>query len=108
MSDNLRPLGSLALAAAAVYLVYKATRVAEGTVKAIGSAQEAITSGLYSLFGPDEREFGDWLYFTVSFPDGQKHAIGRSLVDNTGKFQYQNVWYRILDDAQGTHHAFPL
>jgi hypothetical protein len=45
------------------------------------------------------------LYYTVTFPDGVRHAIQASTVSKTGGFTYAGRAYQMFDDAKGYHFA---
>lgn len=62
--------------------------VASAGATAYTSARDAVASGLYNWFGPEEK-FGDNTFFTVTFPNGQRHSIPKSSVSNQGVFRNQ-------------------
>lgn len=102
--ETIATLGALGLVA---YLISRIESYTEGGKKVLNSLQDALSSGLYELFGPDEN-FGDSLFYNIGFPDGTRHAIGASLVDAQGKFQYNGVWYRMLKGKDGMRYAAKL
>jgi hypothetical protein len=60
---------------------------------ALASLGESIGSGLFSVFG--QKPAGPSTYYTVSFPDGSKHAIGDTSVDPSGQFTYSGLRYQL-------------
>lgn len=100
--DNKFVWGAAALLAVA--LVYSLKQSKKFIDNALQSPRDALASGLYRLFGPDE-EFGDSLYYTIGFPDGSRHAIPSSSVQKNATFQYQNMWYQMLMGKDGKRYA---
>ena len=86
---------TLGVVGAVLYLGYKAlsagaqaaTTAAAAVGQAFTSTQDALASGLYSLFGPTEN-FGPTTYYTVTFPDGSRHAVGSDIVNASGQFTW--------------------
>lgn len=82
------------------------------TNKVLGGAPDAvgnkIGSGLYGLFGAPTP--GSGTFYTVTFPDGSRHAIDSSLVDpTTGVFAYNSTPYSLgVDPATGLRVAYAL
>lgn len=103
-------IGALAVGA---WIIYRAiSGISEVGQKALTSTREALASGLYRLFGPEER-FGDDLFFNVGFPNGKRHAIGASLVDERGRFTYSepgfaNTRWQMLVGEDGKRYAAPV
>lgn len=64
--------------------------VASAGAAAYSSARDAVASGLYDWFGPAE-EFGDDLFYTVKFPNGQFHTVPASVVSAQGAFRNSNL-----------------
>lgn len=61
----------------------------QAVATAYTSTVDALSSGLYSLFGPDDaKALGAMDYLIVAFPDGQKHAVPANTVTSTGLFQW--------------------
>lgn len=73
---------------------------------AAASTGEAVGSGLFSLFG--SQPTGSSTYYTVTFPDGSRHAIGDATIDSNSNFSYGGVNYRLGDDGTGKKIATPL
>lgn len=66
-----------------------------GSVNAIsGGAFQAIGETISSWFTPNVQPTGN-LYYTVTFPDGKRHAIVDTSVDRSGYFTYQGTRYRL-------------
>lgn len=84
---------------------------AAATNLAIGGAPaalgEGIGGGLFSIFGSSSSA-ADATYYTVTFPDGSRHAIKSANVDSTGNFAYGGTNYRLGDDGSGNKLATPL
>lgn len=105
---NTKDLLFLGLAATGVYLVYKFVNKAGDTLTATG---EDIGSTLFDWLNPDPT--GEMLFYTVTFPDGSRHAIpSRSVVNgifqNTGNgvnYTGDGQMYQIKNDAAGNHYA---
>lgn len=77
-----------------------ADKVSGGTLSAVGSSLGAT---LYNWFGPKVPATD--VYYSVTFPDGARHAIHAPLVDSFGFFTYAGVKYRMKDDVTGRHFA---
>lgn len=76
-----------------VYQIYSAGSAAKAALNSVGSA---IGTGLYDYFHPNET--GEMLYYTVEFPDGQRHAVGSKTVDTSGRFTWGGRRYQLLVD----------
>ena len=89
-----------------------AQTVVQAAEFAYTSARDALSSGFYSLFGPDEN-FGPDTYYTVNFPDGSRHAIGADQVSANGQFTWTGYpagsqapqTLQIVVDSSGTKYA---
>jgi hypothetical protein len=101
--------------AAAIYFVVwpvlKSAIAVKGAVDAgINTARDALSSGLYRVFGPEEK-FGPELTYTVRFPDGN-HSLDPAIVAADGTFSRNGKRYRLLIDKRivsGINKtAFPL
>lgn len=111
----------LGAAGAGVFLVYKlwggvsavAGAIGETVTETYTGARDAVATGLFSLFGPSDKEYGPDRYYTVRFPDGTHHAIGADRVSASGAF----VWtgypvgseaprnLKLVKDSQGYWYA---
>jgi len=86
--------------------------VVDAAGNAYTSARDAVASGLYALFGPEDRS-GPNTYYTITFPDGLRHAIGADVVDANGNFTWTGfpvgssapVKLRIVKDSSGAKFA---
>lgn len=76
----------LALFGAGAYFLYRTSTAAQ---RALATAGEAIGSGLFDLFHPDQ--VGETLFYTVAFPDGQNHAVPSRSVNSAGRFVNRNL-----------------
>lgn len=76
----------LALLGLGGYYLY---RKAADVVKVFRNAGEALGSGLFDLFHPDP--VGETLFYTVLFPDGQRHAVPSRAVANDATFVNRNL-----------------
>lgn len=103
-SMNTKNLAIIAGAGVALYLLAKVFAVGAKVTEAAGVAYDnsraALAGGLYRLFGPAER-FGDDLYYTVKFSDGN-HAVPSSAVNADGYFSRDGKNYRLLIDTRIT------
>lgn len=98
MSVSSETKGWLTLAAVAVggYFLYRAIKGVGGVASAAAdavaggynSAVDALSSGLFRLFGPQDLSSDNTTYYTVGFPDGSKHAISADRVNSDGTFQW--------------------
>ena len=77
-----------------------ADKLSGGTLSAAG---ESLGETLFNWFGPATPAMD--VYYTVTFPDGARHAIHAPDVDRNGYFTYGGVKYRMKDDIQGKHFA---
>lgn len=71
--------------------------------EAIGGTAADAKEALSQFFNPSAG--GADVFFTVTFPDGARHAIASNLVSKTGGFTYSGKAYQIFDDAAGKHFA---
>lgn len=82
-----------AVAAAVYFVVWPVLKTAisiKGAVSdTMDSAQNALASGLYRVFGPEEK-FGSDRNSIVTFPDGKRHSIPAEAISSTGIFV--NKW----------------
>src|SRR6516165_2851588 len=94
-TQNLVMLGGMGLVLYIAYNLIKGVKATVAGVGAVGkaaanaytSAVNAVSSGLYTLFGPDDAAaLGDSTYLLVSFPDGSRYAIGASQINPDGLF----------------------
>lgn len=76
----------LALFAGGAYYLY---RTATGVSRALTSAGEAIGSGLFDLFHPDQ--VGETLFYKAKFPDGKFHSVPSRAVNADGIFLNKNL-----------------
>lgn len=67
---------------------------------------EALGGGLFSVFGPTDTTSST--YYTVTFPDGSRHAIGNASVDSNNRFQYGGNTWILGNDGSGNRIATPL
>lgn len=81
------------IAAAIYFVVWPVLKTAisvKGAVDAgITSASNALASGLYKLFGPEEK-FAGMTYNTL-FPDGSHHMVPEERVSSSGIFVNSNL-----------------
>lgn len=116
-AENLLTVGLVGVGLYAAYKLLSAgSKVVSTAAGAVGQAftstQDALASGLYSLFGPTEN-FGSTTYYTVTFPDGSRHAVGADLVDGSGQFTWTGYpagsqppqQLQIVVDASGNKFA---
>ena len=82
--------------AGVAYLAYQAVSTVASVKGALNSLGSALGSGLYDLFHPDQT--GEMLYYTVQFPDGERHAVGSRTVDGSGRFTWGGRRYQLLVD----------
>lgn len=72
----------------AAYLLYKLWQGVSGVTTAVTStyntAENAVASGLYSLFGPTLTNYSQ--FSLVYFPDGSRHAVPTALIGSDGTF----------------------
>lgn len=85
------------------YLLYKFWDKAGDTGKDVldklGNLGVSISSGLFEIWNPItgfKDPVGETLFYTVTFPDGKRHAVASSLVNSAGKFQFNGVWYQMV------------
>lgn len=111
-TEDLKNLGILAALAGGAVLAYRFYSDAKG---ALTTAGEAIGSGLFDFFHPDQ--LGETTFYIVTFPDGVKHSVPSRSVDANGLFTNKNLApnyagdgkrYRILVATNGTRTAFPV
>jgi hypothetical protein len=91
----------LAALALGGYVLYKVFGAVSATVHAAGDAAvavgkgvstaytatvNAVGSGLYTLFGPED--IGSSTYFLVNFPNGSRHAVPGKMVSSAGLFTW--------------------
>lgn len=72
------------LIAGGLYLAFKILNPIQQAGAALVSAGEAIGSGLYDYFHPDE--LGATMFYVVTFPDNSNHAVDARLIDSDGLF----------------------
>lgn len=84
-----------------------AAAINQATGGLAADAGEGIGSGLFSLFGSSSVA-ADATYYTVYFPDGSRHAINSSAVDNNYRFAYGGVTYSLGQDGSGNRIATPV
>ena len=70
---------------------------------ALQTAGETLSRWTYDLFNSDE--IGETTFYTVTFPDGQRHAVGASTVSKSGTFTYNGKAYTLYVDASGKKFA---
>lgn len=86
------------------YKIYSTVSGAADVVSgALNSTGSAIGSGLYDFFHPDQT--GEMLFYTVTFPNGERHAIGSREVDSSGRFTYNARRYQIVT-KKGTSQKY--
>lgn len=84
------------------------TAIASGTKKALNSLGSAIGSGLFDLFWPASDQVGEMLFYTVTFPDGARHAIASGSVNGGGQFTYNNIrWQMLIEKSSKMRYAVP-
>lgn len=112
MNGGKQNWGTLALAAAAVYVVYKIFSGIGTVAGAVTNVGQAIGSGLFDFFNPDPG--GVQTLFNVTFPDGSRHAIASNIIGSGGGFTvpayitaYAGRELQIVTDKNGNHAAFP-
>jgi len=61
-----------------------------------------IGSGIYDAFHPASEQVGEQLYYTPTFPDGKRHAVGSMSVAQDGTFKlpafYGSTLFRLMTD----------
>ncbi len=73
----------------------------------LAKAGAAFGRALYDWTHPGSA--GEALYYSVTFPDGQKHAIASGDVAKNGTFTYKTgARFRIVVDSLGFKFAAPL
>lgn len=105
-----------------VYLALEAFGLLKSAAGAVvtgyTSARDAVASGLYTWFGPEEK-FGSNVDYIVRFPDGKFHAVPESAVSDQGVFRNSNLSMNYSGDGgtyqlvvqktnRGNKVAFPL
>lgn len=105
----------------AAFAVKKAAgAVIDTAAAAIETSRDALSSGLYAIFGPNLKY--DPVSYTVRFPDGKSHSVPSRSVKSDGTFVNKNLSptysgdgraYRIVIDkrvpaGQTNKTAFPL
>ena len=88
------------------------TTAADAVDATYSSARDAVASGLFALFGPEDKS-GPNLFYTVTFPDGARHAVGADRVDAQGIFTWAGYpdgtevarRLRIIKDQAGNKFA---
>jgi hypothetical protein len=76
------------------YLLYGIYSAGSGAKKALNSLGSALGTGLYEIFHPNA--VGEMLFYTVEFPDGQRHAVGSRDVDRSGRFTREGRRYQLV------------
>jgi hypothetical protein len=72
------------------YKVYSGVKaVTDAAGNAINTVGSAIGSGLFRMFGPEDRT--DSTYYMPVFPDGKSHAVPASRVNAAGRFTNSNL-----------------
>jgi hypothetical protein len=106
LSKNTLLLGAAGLAALVAYKWLN--KIPQAFADATRATGEAVGSGLFDLFHPDQ--VGEMLFYNVHFSNAN-HAIASGAVDSQGRFTYQGVKYILRDkrNAAGIyeHWAFP-
>lgn len=112
-----------AIGAAVYFVVWPAVKGAlalkQGVDMAIDTARDALSSGLYRLFGPEDKTSST--YYTVLFPDGNYKTVPAGAVGSDGVFFNKNLSplnpgdgkkYRLVIDKRQTtgrnKSAFPV
>lgn len=95
-------------AIAAVYIAYKSSKLVG---QAHTAAVNAVSDKLTDWFGP--KDTTESVYYTVTFPNGDRHAVGASTVAPDGLFQkivppYRATQWRMKVDATGKKFAVAL
>lgn len=72
-----------------LYLALKVVGIIEATGSVLKTSGEAIGSGLFDFFHRDQ--VGEMLFYTVMFPNGQKHAVPSRAVSRDGLFRNSNL-----------------
>lgn len=119
----------LALLALGGYVIYQIVQGVKATGAAVGAAAsavgrgvqtayttttDALGSGLYSLFGPDDaKALGSMTYLMVNFPDGLRHSVPANTVNASGLFTWTGyppgsqppIVLTLMKDANGAWYA---
>jgi hypothetical protein len=81
--------------------------LANATNTLLGGAPQAVGETLsrwtYDILNGDD--IGETTFYTVTFPDGTKHAIGATTVSKSGAFAYNGKTYTLYVDASGKKFA---
>lgn len=94
------------LAAFAIwYLRKQASAAADAVISLPGNVGSAIGSTLYDWIHPGDGLGINDTYYTVTFPNGQRHAIPANTVGASGTFDYAGVNYLMKKDAAGQNVA---
>lgn len=80
-TEDIKNLGIVAALGFGAYALYTTLNAARKGLTTVG---DAIGSGLYDFFHPNE--MGETKFFLVTFPDGQRHSIPASYIDASGIF----------------------
>jgi hypothetical protein len=119
-TESIITVGVLAGAAYLLYQLLQGTSKAVSTVTGAAStgynaAVNAVSSGLYALFGPnDAKALGSMQYLLVNFSDGTRHAVPANTVDQDGFFIWTgyppgsqpDTGMQLMKDANGAWYAF--
>lgn len=115
----------LAVLAVGAYVLYKVfgavSAVGSGISAVAGAAKEgytatvdAVSSGLYAVFGPnDAKALGSMDFLLVNFPDGSRHAVPADSVTGTGLFTWTGypagsqpgITLQLVKDKSGSWYA---
>lgn len=85
------------LAGAGLYLVFKLVKAGSEASQILTNTGSAIGSSLYDVFHPDQ--LGEMVFYTVTFPDNSRHAIGSRDVGADGSFTWAGERWRMVTKA---------
>jgi hypothetical protein len=88
---------------AAWFISNRLKAAGQAVLSAPGAIGEAAGGALFDWIHPDAA--GDSVYYTIAFPDGNKHSLAQSMLGPNGEFVYAGINYVMKDDASGFHHA---
>ena len=85
-----------------------------GIVGTVGAIANAASGGLFERLGSwfgsiGNNDAGENLYYTITFPDGKRHAIGSRDISSSGRFEYGGAQYVVkVDPTTGAKYAFKV
>jgi hypothetical protein len=96
----------LGLGGVAAYFIYQTVKgagtVASGVLNAPAQAGTSLSNALFDWLNPYPQND---TYYTVTFPDGSRHAIHSTDVGADGSFTYGGSNYSLKTDVTGTRYA---